>query len=350
MCANYSCNPKWLHRDRTAQPKLGERFPVTVCVATICRWNYGTIEQPNIGHAVVLATDRMITAGDVEYEPEQTKIATVAPNLIITVAGDYGYHSQAIKETLKQTDANSKPQNVAAIYAQCLQAIKRKEAEDLYLAPLGLNTDTFLAQQKDMSESFIASLREQLQGHRGEEVEALIIGSDVVRDRRISRLFAIDRHGIVRCYDDVGFAAIGSGASHALSRLMQVGYVNSLPYVVGLAAAFAAKKAAEIAPGVGQRRTDLHLITKDTTEAVWPEVVAKLESLHTKYEEDHLALLRQRVQDLDAYITELTKTKASDAQGRENPTTNTQTNERPNPPAAETARKDEAGETKGEGG
>jgi 20S proteasome alpha/beta subunit len=317
---------------------------VTVCVATMCRWNYGTIEQPNIGHAVVLATDRMITAGDVEYEPDQMKIASVAPNLIITVAGDYGYHSQAIKETLKQTDANSKPENVAAIYAQCLQAIKRKEAEDLYLAPLGLNTDTFLAQQKDMSDSFIASLREQLQGHRGEEAEAIVIGSDVVRERHISRLFAIDRHGIVRCYDDVGFAAIGSGASHALSRLMQVGYVNSFPYVVGLSAAFAAKKAAEIAPGVG-KRTDLHVICRDNTEAVWPEVVAKLDSLHTKYEEDHLALLRQRVQDLDAYIAELAKTKASDAQGRKDYTTNAQTNGRSNPPAAETARKDEAGKT-----
>jgi hypothetical protein len=160
---------------------------------------------------------------------------------------------------LRQCDERAKPNNVATIYSQELQNIKRAEAEALFLAPVGLNTDTFLAQQRDMSDSFVSVLREQLQSHKGEEAEALIIGFETIRGKQVPRLFSVNEQGIVRCYDDVGFAAIGSGSSHALSRLMQVGYSSNVPYVQGLAAAFAAKKAAEIAPGVG-KRTDVRLI------------------------------------------------------------------------------------------
>jgi hypothetical protein len=205
------------------------------------------------GPAAIAISDRMITAGDVQYEPQQLKVATVYPASLVMIAGDYSLHTQAMKEMyghlIGVTDA--KPRDIALIYGRAIQGIKRRQAEDLFLAPLGLNTDSFLAQQKDMSEHFVKSITAQLQGYRGDDVEAIIVGSD----KNIVQIYTVDSLGMVGCSDDVGFAAIGIGAWHAKSRLMQAGYVSRQLFANALAAAFAAKKSAETAPGVGRHRT-----------------------------------------------------------------------------------------------
>lgn len=201
---------------------------MTVCIAAGFLWNYGKLGPPRYGRAAIVATDRMITAGDVKYEPMQRKRAEIFPGISILIAGDYAYHSAAIAATYTQAGKNASPENIATIYGQALQVVKRKEAEDLYLAPLGLNTDTFIAQQREMSDSFVATLREQMQNHRSEDVGAIVIGGQTYGENRAVRIFEVNTQGIVSCHDDVGFSAIGSGAWHAKSRLMQAGYVNTL--------------------------------------------------------------------------------------------------------------------------
>jgi hypothetical protein len=79
--------------------------------------------------------------------------------------------------------------------------------------------------------------------------------------------------------NDVGFGAIGMGAWHAKSRLMQNGYVNTVVYAQALSAAYAAKKSAEIAPGVG-KHTDMHLVLKEGINPIMPDYFDKLESLY----------------------------------------------------------------------
>ena len=113
--------------------------------------------------------------------------------------------------------ANATPKEVATYYGRAIQALKLKEAEDLYLAPLGLNSDSFVAQQKDMAAHFVTHLTEQMQAYRGEELDALVIGPQ----EDIVSVYGVDTKGMITCHDDVGFAAIGSGAWHAKSRLMR---------------------------------------------------------------------------------------------------------------------------------
>jgi 20S proteasome alpha/beta subunit len=222
----------------------------------------------------------MISAGDVQYEPNQMKIGQFTDTTMIVVAGDFGTHSEAVKDTYRNITPTHLPENIAKIYAQSLQKIRRREAEDLYLAPLGLNTDTFLVQQKDMSDRVVSTLVEQLQNHRGQEVEALIAGTEVIRGIPSMRLFSIDTHGVVTCCDDVGFAAIGSGGWHARSSLMQARYSSDCTFARALALTFAAKKAAEVAPGVG-RHTDLHIALRHKIEAVDAGTAARLNEIYT---------------------------------------------------------------------
>ena len=285
----------------------------------------------------------MITSGDVQYEPAKVKVAQVTPTCLTLVAGDLGYHSKAIKDLFKQVNYNSttSPETIAQIYGQAIQAIKRKEAEDLYLAPLGLNTDTFIAQQKEMSDSFVATLREQLQNHRGAETEAIIVGPEIVREHHVMRIFEVDTHGLVTCHDDVAFAAVGSGSWHARSRLMQYGYVNTITLAPALAAAYAGKKAAEVAPGVG-KETDIMLVLRDHTEHLRTELAEELPRIYQRYEAQHIDLVKTVINDLDRFLGEVA---ARDQEAARRARENSQTDADSSQAAAEASRPDENGPT-----
>jgi 20S proteasome alpha/beta subunit len=202
---------------------------MTVCLATLLNWNYGTREAPSVGKAALVMSDRKITAGDVEYEPNQQKIAIMPGRAtLIAIAGEVSIHSEAIKRTYDQSTGitNASPYQIATFYGQAIQAIKRRQAEDLYLAPLGLNTDTFVAQQRDYSDKFVDRITDQLQQYNGADVEGLVVGCDGER----VHILQLDSRGNISAMDDIGFAAIGIGSWHARSRLMQSGYVNTHGY------------------------------------------------------------------------------------------------------------------------
>jgi hypothetical protein len=175
------------------------------------------------------------------------------------------------------------------------------------LAPLGMNTDTFIAQQRDLYDSFINLIANQLQNYRGDDVEALVVGSD----GQSAHIYEVDTRGMVSCLNDVGFAAIGIGAWHAKSRLMQAGYVNMALFAPALAAIFAAKKAAEVAPGVGIA-TDMHIIFKDRVEPILPDVAAKLSELYESYKNDRLFLEQNAVNELQKFIDQFGTTKSQE--------------------------------------
>jgi hypothetical protein len=289
---------------------------VTVCVATLFRWNYGTVENPVHGIAAITASDRMITAGDIQYEPNQLK-AAFFDAAVILIAGDYTVHSEAIKETRRQIASikNASPKQLALIYGQAIQSTKRRQAEDLYLAPLGLNTDTFIAQQREMSGGSVDLLMNQLQTYHGDDVEGLVVASNGSH----VELYHVDNKGTCRNYDDVGFAAIGVGGYHARSSLMQVGYVNTATLSTAVAFTYAAKKRAEVAPGVG-KATDMHIVFRDAVTPIWPEVFTSLQSIYDSYAVQATALAVASVEALEKSIFGV---------NREQPTQNEQADKEP---------------------
>jgi len=272
---------------------------MTVCVATLFSWNYGGVGKHEPKRAAIVASDRMITAWDSAYEPNQLKVGFFTPQTVILIAGDYALHSEAIAETYKQIhhNPNKTPHNIALNYGQAVQKIKRRQAEDLFLAPLGMNTDTFIAQQKDMDAGFINRLTNQMQEYRGEDVEALIVGSD----GDIAHIYTVDTRGMIHCLNDVGFAAIGIGAWHAKSRLMHAKYTNTANFASALMATFAAKKGAEIAPGVGEF-TDTYVILKDGHFRLWDHLDKKIHEIYDHYNGQTNELTVQAIAEVQTYI------------------------------------------------
>lgn len=58
---------------------------MTVCIAVICRWQYAPDDD---GWAIITASDRMLTAGDIEFEPYQTKFGQITPRVGALIAGE----------------------------------------------------------------------------------------------------------------------------------------------------------------------------------------------------------------------------------------------------------------------
>jgi 20S proteasome alpha/beta subunit len=338
-------NQRWLRRDRSRKPDLGQRKSVTVCIAALCAWNYAKQGDPeDWGLVAITASDRMITFGDVQYEPVQLKLAQMTKQTILLIAGDYSLHSEAIKSAIRELESrpNATPHQVALIYGRAMQAIKRRHAEDIYLAPLGLNTDLLIAQQKEMSESMSDRLITEMQRYEGEDVEALIVGIEQgrVKGEQRASIYHVDTHGSVTCADDVGFAAIGSGAWHARSQLMQAGYTKLVPYFRALATVFAAKKAADVSPGVGANFTDIHVVFRNGPERLVEEQREKLEELYADFVAKRAQLANDAITALTNFVIERSNAKQNE-QAERQPGTDAQTNERTNSPAAEAPRSDE---------
>jgi 20S proteasome alpha/beta subunit len=330
-----------IERRATFNPKFREKVPVTVCIAALCRWNYVPKgKKDDWGKVAITASDRMITFGDVQYEPNQTKVAQMTKKTALLIAGDYALHSEAIRNTVRDIGGREDvtPRDVALMYGRAIQNIKRRHAEDMYLAPLGLNTDLLMAQQTEMSDSLVSALVSQMQEYRGDEVEALIVGMEDGR----ATIYHVDSRGTATCADDVGFAAIGAGAWHARSALMQSRYTNNFFYYPALAAVYAAKKAADISPGVGST-TDIHIAFREQTERLLPRTYDKLAELYDKYIVDREKLSQEAVSSLLNFIIKQGST--TDEQGKTQPAGgDAPTNESANDPTSETPRGNEAGE------
>jgi hypothetical protein len=275
---------------------------MTVCVAALAAWNYAKPGDPDDwGLVAITASDRMVTFGDVQYEPAQMKLALMGKRALLLIAGDYSLHSEAIKTTQHQIKnrPDASPHDIALIYGRVLQGIKRRQAEDIFLAPLGLNTDLLNAQQNEMSDVVVDRLVTQMQKFEGEVVEALIVGMETnIYGKLDATIYHIDTRGSVSCADDVGFAAIGSGAWHANSQLMQAGYSKRILYFNALASVFAAKKAADVSPGVGDNFTDINVVFRTGPEPLIEYQRVKLEELYTDFVSKRTKLALEAIKSL----------------------------------------------------
>jgi hypothetical protein len=259
---------------------------VTVCVACLCGWAY----TPNdLGRAAVTASDREITAGDVEYEPPQFKVSFVGKRAMVLIAGDYPTHSEALQQTQRTIASTSEddPATIAEIYASSIRGIKFRHACNLYLSPVGLTSEIFTS-KSDISNDFLVSLANQVQSYVGQPTEAIVVAADDVT----THLYLVDSDSKVSCQDDVGFVAIGIGAWHAKSLLMQAKYFNRTNFARALSLAHSAKKRAEIAPGVGSS-TDMFIVNRTGWAPVAEELQASVERSYQEYENRHTELLSE---------------------------------------------------------
>lgn len=288
-------------KNRYKKPKK-RGIKLTVCVATINNNNF-----------VTGASDRMITAGDIQYQPDISKIWIFTKSIAVLVGGDiptqktiFDNVRDAINEGITKNPLIWwRVKDVASLYASQYNREKNLAIQRKILSPFGLTHKTYIEKQNQMSKEFIKQISDKIDEFEFPEIETLIIGFDEVGPH----IFTILNNEVI-CNDSFGFAAIGAGAYHAESHLMFNRYSPTLDSIRALLYTHRAKKIAETAPGVGSETDMIVIGIKLGFYWILPrDFISTLDGFYGKYKEEIKQTDDKNLSKIDPFIKEYTKDK-----------------------------------------
>ncbi len=263
------------------RPRLEFRKPcMTVCLAAVCR----APTTSKYKYAVVCASDRMLTSGDVEYEPQQQKTCELKEGTILFVSGNMQVHSEAIRAIETDLKSNDDPsvRDISELYGHHIRKLRARWAAYEYLAPFELDQASFLEKQAIMSPDVVADLVSKISKYAF-DVEAIVAG---MNDDGTCDIFHINGNGLSVCQTDIGFVSIGIGADHANLQLMSQGYSrHSVDFYAALSLIYAAKKSSELAPGVG-KETDIFFMVDNQAQRLNSAPKTILDQAYIGWQED----------------------------------------------------------------
>lgn len=243
---------------------------MTVCVAAICA----------DGRAIVVAADRMLTMGpplNMELEQDRPKIQPLGGRHLILVSGDAVLGSEIIRAASaalrERRDVGIT--GVGRALVDAYVATRSRVIEDHVLKPIGYSLQQFLA-------TGAAQLGQQIFGGLIQQMAAVVAGVELLAvgfDEGGPRIAFIHHPGSIRWQETLGFHAIGTGGIHACVAFLLRGCSTKCSVEQTMFDVFAAKKAAEIAPGVGAA-TDMVVVTRTEHRPVPESVLRELERLH----------------------------------------------------------------------
>jgi len=226
---------------------------MTICIAAICE----------SGRKVVVASDRMITAGflSLEFEHPSSKIDTLANSTVGLTAGDALANTElfrACRGMVSQFQAPSVEMIATHVKEQFVR-LRQQKAEERHLAPRGLTFQGFY------QEGLINRIPPDLAVHIDSEIQRGVFPLEIIIagvDSAGAHIYGVTDPGVSECYDRLGFHAIGSGETHALLTIIGGEHaperaINDTVFLV-----YEAKRKAELAQGVGNA-TELGIISED---------------------------------------------------------------------------------------
>jgi hypothetical protein len=282
---------------------------VTVCIAALC----------NGANTVIGAADRMLTAGDIEFEPPQTKLLNLTSSITALVAGDARLQievlykvREAVNERVRAEPTNWLPvEEVALMYVHQYASVRRQRAENKILTPLGLDSMSFINNQQRMSAQLVDKLAAELLNFDVSATATIFAGVDPTG----AHIYTL-QNGTLSCDDVVGFSAIGAGALHADSQMMFGSHAKWSNFADTLLLTYSAKKRSEVAPGVGAA-TDMFYIGPQVGSYVeiGDHVLSRLDKIY-KEEQKRQARARQKSREkTNEYIEELNRASTPKDQG-----------------------------------
>lgn len=321
--------PRLTTKRKIARNKRYGRVPVTVCIAAICQ----EFDQEGnlLGTAVLGASDRRVTYGDIEYDPPTTKVLWVSKSIaLMSSANDSALQSEIFREV--QMDVHKRiekePENwwkvkdVAELYAHHRNIAKAKRAEMEILSPIGLTRETLIENRANLGDEFMALTR-QMQNFQLPYLGTIVAGVDNEGGAHIYVVESGENRSpdvSISCYDGLGFASIGSGAWHANSQFMLARHAWHLPFPQTLGLIYLAKKRAEIAPGVGSE-TDMFKIGSalGTSINIGEHVLKKLHSMHKRVSTKEKRIQDDLKKEINQYVDKTIKEQTQKEQSSEPP-------------------------------
>lgn len=278
---------------------------MTVCIVAVCRTNG---QQMIIG-----ASDRMITAGDIEFEPPLTKIFALTRSCVALVSGDADSYSAICHSTRDEIMRHTLTDigEISDLFAKQFAAFRSKQAEQAVLAPLGLDLKSFIDRQREMTSEFTNRIADELYGKKV-GVDAIVAGVDATG----AHIYVVNDPGHAMRNDDIGFAAIGWGQPHAESQFMFMRYSNWWNWARAMLLTYIAKKRAEVAPGVGSE-TDMFSIGPglDGYSLFGEEPVKELDKIYKEARADQDEIGEKAFGKAEEYVKRQAETETADQEG-----------------------------------
>jgi 20S proteasome alpha/beta subunit len=253
---------------------------MTVCIGALC----------DTGRAVVVASDCQVTLGAaLEIEHPAGKINPLVPGILVMTSGDRVLGAEVIEKARERLASWKGTLTVRAAAETLCTTFKQKHrerVESVVLVPRGYTFDSFhksAAQQ--MSKDLFEGISKQIFDFGLNAVEFLVCGIDA-SGAHLFRVFYTGLNGgdWMQWLDSLTYYAIGGGQGAAVARLAIERQGSALSIQQTLFNVFAAKKTAEIAPGVG-RETDVVIVTAGGAIELSPEQMRKLERVWTAHQE-----------------------------------------------------------------
>lgn len=249
---------------------------MTVCIAAICEK----------GKSIVVAADRMFTSPppvNIEFESDESKIEHFLDGIVVLPSGNTAIVTEILDAAKEKMSGKATTMSeVGELIRTGYETIRARKAEENVAIPMvgsdfitarasGRTLPDYLELQGGIYQGIVA---QSFQFNLGTEL--LLAGID----RNGSRIAAITHPGSIFWLDKLGYGATGSGAIHAVSSLNLCGQSRSHDLFITLYAVYSAKRAAEVAPGVGGNFTDLAVLA--TTKEGKKEVRECGESVMTE--------------------------------------------------------------------
>jgi hypothetical protein len=256
---------------------------MTVCIAATCAQEGAP--------AVVFASDRMVQWGPVEFEHTQRKVTLETPHVIAMVSGDALLGTKLTRDIAGALAGTTQPVgNIAMGLAQGYDTMRRSEIEQQFLHPRGLDFQTYYDRQAHLNGNIVAVL-DQAMAQYNPMVDLVIAGIDGSG----AHIYTVHSpYGVSRLHDMIGYAAVGSGELHALQALIGFRHSTDAGLPETVFRVYAAKRRAEVAPGVGLD-TDMGLITPQGTRWLIDDEKQELRAMYDEHEATTTEALTNRL-------------------------------------------------------
>src|SRR5258708_4801566 len=247
---------------------------MTICMGAICKDAAG-----ESGRAVVVASDRMVTWAQLtQFEHRVPKFHVMGPTIVGLAAGDALVGTRLIEDVRPIAATATAVADVAEALANQCAAIGIRGGEADILRPRGLTMETFYQMHRSMMENIVGMLDQQLTNY-DLGVELLLAGVDGIG----GHLHTIHNPaGRYLTHDVIGAAAVGSGALHAVQSMIEFRHFGEEALMDTVFRVYAAKRRAEVAPGVG-KETDMLFIDGQGTHHLNDENLAQLADLYRDF-------------------------------------------------------------------
>ena len=270
---------------------------MTVCIGAIC----------DNGNTAIVASDRMVTSEypPIEFEHTKRKIFPLTQYCLGLYAGFALKPVKIIPKIRAYLGKNPDIEEIVQKTKELYQFLRAEEAEELFLKPRTINKETFYTRGSGLFPADLFNMIDHEFVRHNYGLELLIVGVD----KTGARIYWIRNPGLAECFDHLGFHATGVGYLHAIQVFVAHSYKLSYNVEEALNIVYAAKKAAEIAPGVGSE-TDISLIVRDDDQSkvvtVDPEIIAELSRIYDEVRKPPVVEIKEK----SARLAELLDSRA----------------------------------------